>query len=226
MTALEIFFAAIAAVGTILGGVFIILKSALNNAKNEGKNHERLNNIEKHIENLPCDEHSKQINLLNSLKNTVESTNTMVVNINATVIAISKWICSMDVTMVDKLMGKASPYTITSIGQILLEKSLGKKIIDNNLHFLISEIAKKEPQTNLDIENYSLSVILSNLSSEMFNELKDFVYYQPEQIQITDPVSNEVVDIKISMQILMQLMSIYLRDKYIKDKENKEKVNE
>lgn len=49
----------------------------------------------------------------------------------------------------------------------------------------------------------------------MFVEIKQYLYYSPEIIKIKDPQNQEEKEIKLSLQIIIRLMGLYLRDKYL-----------
>lgn len=49
----------------------------------------------------------------------------------------------------------------------------------------------------------------------MFTDIKQFIYYSPDTIELLDPASNTNKAVKLSMQSIVKLMSIYLRDIYL-----------
>ena len=95
-----------------------------------------------------------------------------------------------------------------------------KKTIDNNIDFLIKELEDINPQTAYDVEEEALSYLLRNMGNEMFADIKKFLYYSPDTIQLKDPSSGEDKDVRLSMQSIIKLMSIYLRDLYLKKHSN------
>lgn len=177
------------------------------------KYHTKLEEIRDKVEKLPCDKHKDDIRdsgqRYNELQRIVSSTNDMVVEIN-------KWLMKFDNDMIDKLAKKASPLKMTPLGEVLFEKSSAKKTIDNNIDFLIKELEDINPQTAYDVEEEALSYLLRNMGNEMFADIKQFIYYSPDTIQLKDPSSGEDKDVRISMQSIIKLMSIYLRDLYLK----------
>lgn len=218
MTTIEIIGILITAIATILSGVWVIVDKVSNKTKNETEKEFRLQGVEKKINDLPCNDHSEHIKNISNIQQKVNS-------INEIVMVIGKWIMKTDNDMIDELAQKASPYTLTPVGKELLKISHGQEIISRNLSVLIDKIDEKEPKTALDVEDFAAGVLLENLSDEMFNDLKNYVYYEPETVKITDPETNEVVDIKISIPTLLHIMSIYLRDEYIKRRKDKIQVS-
>lgn len=181
------------------------------------KYHTKLEEIRDKVEKLPCDRHKDDIRdsgqRYNELQRIVSSTNDMVVEIN-------KWLMKFDNDMIDKLAKKASPLKMTPLGEVLFEESSAKKTIDNNIDFLIKELEDINPQTAYDVEEEALSYLLRNMGNEIFADIKQFLYYSPDTIQLKDPVSGEDKDVRLSMQSIIKLMSIYLRDLYLKKHSN------
>lgn len=181
------------------------------------KYHTKLEEVRDKVEKLPCDRHKDDIRdsgqRYNELQRIVSSTNDMVVEIN-------KWLMKFDNDMIDKLAKKASPLKMTPLGEVLFEKSSAKKTIDNNIDFLIKELEDINPQTAYDVEEEALSYLLRNMGNEIFTDIKQFLYYSPDTIQLKDPVSGEEKDVRLSMQSIIKLMSIYLRDLYLKKHHN------
>ena len=181
------------------------------------KYHAKLEETRNKVDSLPCDKHKDGIRdseqRYNELQRIVTSTNDMVVEIN-------KWLMKFDNDMIDKLAKKASPLKMTPLGEVLFEKSSAKKTIDNNIDFLIKELEDINPQTAYDVEEEALSYLLRNMGNEIFTDIKQFLYYSPDTIQLKDPVSGEDKDVRLSMQSIIKLMSIYLRDLYLKKHPN------
>ena len=120
-----------------------------------------------------------------------------------------------DNDMIDKLAKKASPLKMTPLGNVLFVKSSAKKTIDDNIDFLMEELEKINPTTAYDVEEEALGFLLRNMGHEMFTDIKQFIYYSPDTIELLDPASNTNKAVKLSMQSIVKLMSIYLRDIYL-----------
>lgn len=176
------------------------------------KYHALLESTRNKVDDLPCERHKEDIlksdNRYNSLEKIVSSTNDMVIEIN-------KWLMKFDNDMIDKLAKKGSPLKMTPVGKILFEQSYGKEAIDNNIEFLLEELEKINPKTAYDVEEESLGFLLKNVGHEMFEEIKKFIYYSPDVIIIKDPETEENNEVKITLQYIVKLMSIYLRDIYL-----------
>ncbi len=167
----------------------------------------KYNHVCKVVESLPCTERKQSIDSFSSVANTVDS-------INDQVTAISKWIMYIDGDMIEILSRKCSPRVMTQIGRSLFEQSGAKNVVDDNAETLIAELEKKNPLTPYDVENNALDVLLANLSDPMFNEVKNYIYYQPEEIEFHDE-NGDSRKVRLSLMILVNLMGLELRDRYL-----------
>lgn len=191
---------------------FVAIAIAAYTAWKISKYHTRLENTQDKVKDLPCDKHQENIqksnNLYQELQKTVTSTNDMVLE-------ISKWIMKFDNDMINNLAKKASPLKMTSIGKIVFEQSGAKRTIDENKDFLFNEIDAIHPSIAAAVEEESFSVLMRNIGHTMFGEVKQYLYYSPETIQVKNPDTGEEEDVKLSMQSILSLMSIYLREEYL-----------
>jgi len=121
----------------------------------------------------------------------------------------SAWIIKQDERMGVQFLGKRSPYSLKDAGIKLLELSGGKTAVDNNLSFFIDEIKKLNPLTAYDVEEISLRVLITNTGKSIFNSIKDFIYYSPEEIEIAGS------KYKIGLNVVLRVMSLHLRDAYL-----------
>ena len=97
-----------------------------------------------------------------------------------------------------------SPTRLTGIGEKVLDKSGGKEYIDNNLTSLIQEMENEKPNTALDVQNFSSSLLFQKIEEESFNKIKNFIYNNPEYEKV-----------HITMAVIINVMAIYLRDQYL-----------
>ena len=75
-------------------------------------------------------------------------------------------------------------------------------------------LEERNPQTPLDVEDNAYNVLMQNLSNPVFNPVKNYIYYQPERVTLKDEAGKDVT-VDISFLILIRLMSIDLRDRYL-----------
>ena len=164
--------------------------------------------LSKKVAELPCKENRQSIQEFHGMKSTL-------VSINDQVGEITKWIMHMDDGMIDTLARKCSPRQMTKMGMELFDISGAKSAIDENIDLFIGEIEEKEPKTPFDAENYALDVLIGKITTPIFNGIKNYIYYQPEIIKLKNE-NGEEEDVKISLNTLVRLMSIELRDRYLK----------
>ena len=175
--------------------------------------------VEKKVDNLPCDSHTEQLREIgasnHSIASSIDTLNDTISSTNDMVIEMSKWISKKDTKMVDVLIRKNSPYVITGVGYKLLKDSGGEKVVDDNLEFFFNEVDKMNPKTPYEVEDQSINSMIKNIGNVIFNPIKQFVYYSPEEIKIVDPDTQKDVTIGISTPSILNIMGIYLRDKYM-----------
>ena len=91
----------------------------------------------------------------------------------------------------------------------MLDVTCGRETIDENIDFFISEIEKYNPKTAYDVEKLSYDVLFKSTGLDIFNCIKNYLYFTSEEIQLAG------IKIKINLFIIIMAMSIYLRDKYL-----------
>ena len=162
----------------------------------------RFKKTEEKINNAPCYKCEDFYNNVSELKENVRD--------------IKEYIFKKDPKSAIGMFVKFSPLKLTEKGQLLLEKSGGQQCIDKNVDYFIDEISKLNPMVALDVENNALSVLHSNANKEFFNEIKNFVYNAPCPYIIKDNNGQKVEFTEmIDIYIIIRVMSIYLRDKFL-----------
>ncbi|GEM_PF-1754710 len=185
----------------------------------------KLNDTKNKVDKLPCNTHHNNISDINVKHNTliekIDSTNRIIedlrnisINKYEAIEELCAWVMKKDKAMIDVLK-KHSPLSMTKVGQIIFEKMPTQKLVDDNIDYLLEEVRKEDPQTAFDVEDISLKVMLRNISHPMYNDLKNYLYYSPETLSVFNPETNTEIEIEVSMTMAMQLMGIYLRDKYL-----------
>lgn len=155
--------------------------------------------IQSKIDNLPCNEHDTE---LVSAKNKLAE-------LDNSYCDIKWWIAKLDPEMIPVFLPKRSPRYISEAGNALLDKTCGRETIDENIDFFISEVEKYKPQTAYDVEEISLKIVLENSNKEIFNCIKNYVYFQPEVMEFAG------IKAKYDLFVIIRVMSVYLRDKYL-----------
>lgn len=166
------------------------------------------------IDSLPCPEHARSlvkhsdvIGEINSSLNRIDGQVDFLVRL-----ATSKPADSFAVSS-STFSEKKSPRKLNNNGNKLLAEVRGDEFLQENGRFFLDEIAKLEPKTALDVENYALSVLLANSERQEFNRLKNWVN-NASSLEITDG-SGSVSHKDISMEDVLFVLSIPLRDRYL-----------
>ncbi len=188
MGTVGIFCTVICAVGTVLGGVWLIICKVFKT----GKVAQRIDNMEediaairKSIENLPCGKHHEDITKIKT-------------------VLIEKHPKAYDVFSV-----KCSPRRLNELGEKLYGKVQGDEFIDKNKTALFDFIKQTRPLVALDVEQAANSACLSLVRTPAFNRLKDFVYNEPTW-KLQD---GSLYDITVND--LCFVIGLRLRDKYL-----------
>lgn len=109
---------------------------------------------------------------------------------------------------------KQSPRRLNKNGQDLFAEIDGDKFLTNNFEFFSTKLDVLDPKTALDVENLALAVLRASSNLDIFIPIKNWVYHAPaREIIGADgvPVRKEV-----SLDDIMFILSIPLRDKYLK----------
>lgn len=182
---------------------------------------EKLENISaqylKTVENLPCDSHKEKLDNISAQCSKIDE---VMLSMNDKLTEVCSWVMKKDRAMIkplSKVARKVSPLKLTSAGEILLRESGAKKAIDENIDFFMNELGKLSPKIAYDVEDYSLKVLLNNTGKDIFNCVKDFIYYSPSSIDIKEPDSEDKINIELSLSLILSIMSIYLRDRYFEN---------
>ncbi|MDR3194802.1 MAG: hypothetical protein LBT76_05880 [Tannerella sp.] len=157
------------------------------------------------IDLLPCERHGGEIEKIRGGFEAREE-------IKSVLLEVSKWIARLDNSMIDVFLKKSGPCRLTKAGNIMLEESGAKRIVDDHTDFLVRKIDGMDPKTPYDVEEYAMNVLLSHVGNSMFNELTDYVYYSPERKILN--VDGEDVEVRVFMPWILRSMSVYLRDRY------------
>ena len=123
---------------------------------------------------------------------------------------VKVWIMKKDKSMIETFSAKHSPRRLTEMGEKVLNESGGKRCIDENLNFFMSELEKNHPRTPYDVEEQSQNVVMRNTRLKIFDDIKRYLYETPEVVKTEDGEE------EISIFIIGHVMGIYLRDIYLK----------
>ncbi len=100
-----------------------------------------------------------------------------------------------------------SPIQLTEFGDKVLIGFGGKKYIDENLDSLIKVMENENFKSALDVQNFAQSTLFSQTQSNDFTPIKNFIFNNPKYITGEG-------QIELTLPLVLNLMSIYLRNKY------------
>ena len=152
--------------------------------------------LKKQVNDLPCSVHEGQFQKIMDKLET-----------------ISLAVVSIKPSTLNSLTVKQSPRQLNDYGKALFDDCNGAKFLRDNREFLLTEIEKRKPKTALDVEDLAGEILMLNLNSEIFNELKIWVYNSP-----TRKLKNqegEEVDHIVSMGDICIVLGLPLRDMYL-----------
>lgn len=154
-----------------------------------------LKDLTKEVEDLPCAKHDQTSQII------LEKLNT-----------ITTYLMTKDSKASFIFSQKASPRKLNAYGNRLFEECNGQKFLDRNKEELLESISAKNPNTALDVENLAVQVLISRLDSDIFNELKQWVYNSPTwKIEI----QGQPQDYTVTMNDICFVLSLPLRDMYL-----------
>lgn len=156
---------------------------------------ESVETVERKVNNLPCAAREEVNNKI------LEKLNT-----------ITTYLMTKDSKAAFIFSQKASPRKLNAYGNRLFEECNGQKFLDRNKEELLESISAKNPNTALDVENLAVQVLISRLDSDIFNELKQWVYNSPTwKIEI----QGQPQDYTVTMNDICFVLSLPLRDMYL-----------
>lgn len=185
----------------------------------------KLDRLSEGVSGLPCSDHTASISKNKETLSEIERKLERLDSMGDQLSAVSRWIMKLDPKSIDSLAPKFSPRRMTKAGLSLFEMSGARKALDDGADVFLEQLNERNPQTPLDVEDEAYNVIMQNLSSPVFNEVKNFIYYQPEKITLKND-AGEDIEVSISLLVLIRLMSIELRDRYLSAHPEIEEKNE
>lgn len=216
MTTIEILGTVIAAVATILGGVWWIVRQAQKLAINDY----RLNKVESDVSTLKSDVSTLKTDV-SILKNDVSLLKTDLAEVKADISGIKSVLIKKFPNAAEVFSMKKSPRVLNELGEKVFAQINGQKFLTENKEFFFSKIDERKPKTALDVETDANIVCSSYTDNDIFNDIKDFVYNAPSIMIPTDDGKEKRYD--ITLGDVCFILSIPLRDMYLKEVFDKNK---
>lgn len=180
------FFIAVVSGLVVVGGWLLVL----------GRKFQTLDDVKKKITNLEAVD--RKLDILDHVKNKVDSIEKFSQSAANAIVEIQTHLGSRGYNINQKLaITSASPTRLTDYGDQLMEESGFRKIMGEHRRFLIDLVKGKNPNTNYDIQEYSLQVLKDIIASnnEIFYPLKNYAYQKG-----------------LLLDIILQAAAIVLRD--------------
>ena len=178
--------------------ILSVLISLVSVSTKIGKYTEKIENTEKNLDSLSSD--------VKELRNKVQEQIAAISKIEGLITPLIN-----QSLQVDSVSKKNSPRMLNTLGNSLFEKMNGKQFLEENKNALYAYIDKSNPQTALDVELQAQSACVSMADSGAFNPIKVFVYNCPIQ---KDEAGQ---DFELTLGGAMFILSLPLRDMYLKD---------
>ena len=174
----------------------------------------KIDKLSESISVLPCSSHEKSISHHKDTLSEIGRKLERLYSMGDQLSAVSRWIMKLDPSSIDSLAPKFSPRRMTKVGVSLFEMSGAKKAVNEGAETFLKQLEERKPQTPLDVEDEAYNVLMQNLSNPLFNGIKNYIYYQPEKITLKNDDGKDI-EVSISLLVLIRLMSIELRDRYL-----------
>ena len=171
------------------------------------KYHSNLETTKEKVSTLPCAQHKGEID---ELKTFAKSFDSMADRFEE----VCKWIMRNDINAIDNIAPKHSPRKMNDIGLEVYAETGAKQVFEDNAAFFLEELTKKDPKTAYDVEEAAFEVLLANLQNPLYNPIKNYLYSGPSKVVKKDSSGNDL-EVELSMGLLLQLMSLELRDRYL-----------
>ena len=184
-------------ISLIIGGVlvFVVWKMAKFYYTRFKKTEDAVKDMSGRMDKLPCSKHDESFaQIMEDI--TVIRTFLMTKNPNSA-LAFSK---------------KQSPRVLNSAGESLYNDISGNEFLNEHKDFLYRCIDDKAPKTALDVEIAANEVLIENLDSEIFDDLKVWVYNSPSR-KLT--INGEDREYAVTMNDICFVLSLPLRDMYL-----------
>ncbi len=143
-------------------------------------------------------------NFLPKLDKTIDKLDATTQSLNKLIFYLDGKFDGMD----SKIFVVNSPIQLSDTGYKILEITGGKEFVDKNLDYLIGNLEKQKYKTALDVETNSGLTIYGMSDLDSFTKIKNYIFNNPIY-------KTSEYEIGLSLNLVIQIMGIYLRDKYL-----------
>jgi hypothetical protein len=143
---------------------------------------------------------------------------TSITNIATSFNSLIVYLKSKDGNMDTSLFVSRSPIQLSELGTRILNTTGGNNFIDSYLGELMKSMDAYNINTALDAQNFSPIVISSFTTKDSFKAIKDFIYKNPFYKEKNN--EGEELSVPLDISTVVNIMGIYLRDKYLEKHPN------
>ncbi|MDI9357789.1 MAG: hypothetical protein QM528_02450 [Phycisphaerales bacterium] len=151
--------------------------------------------------------HAKIETKLTAIESSLANLSSSLANLSASFNSLVAYLSGKDNTMNVSIFVSKSPMELTPIGTEILELTGGKKYIDTNLPYLISEMEKEIFKSGLDVEIFSKNLLIREINSDGFTPIKNYIFNNPVY-------KKDDITVSLNLDIVIQIIGIYLRNQY------------
>lgn len=236
MSTIEIICTIIGAVAVILGGVWFIIERS----RKRGVEMYKMEQLENKLNTMPCSVNTSaikdvnikvndidnKVNDLRKTENIVSDQGKLLNDIlhslrrnNEILSNISRWVMKMDVDMIEELVIdettlKYSPRQLTDFGKEIFNSVNGEEFLQKNKEIFFEVIKSRKPLTAFDVEELANWALVIKSDSEIFNEIKNYLYELPTQTRVKD---GKEYFYELKLNTVCRVLSIRLRDMYLEE---------
>jgi len=203
METVDIICTIIGTAGTVLVGIWWIIKREKKSAVNDY----RLDKLEDNLDQVIKDTSEVKSDLV-FVKSDLSFVKTDITSIKSI-------LSQNNPKLAASMTNKKSPRRLNDLGQNIFEQIEGEKLLNDNKDFFYSNIDRMNPKTAYDVEIAANYACIGYTDNDIFNDIKMYVYNAPS-IMVKDENNNEVSH-DLTLSDVCFTLSIPLRDMYLKD---------
>jgi hypothetical protein len=136
-----------------------------------------------------------------------KSVNSKLTNISTSIEKLFVFLNQQHTNFPTDLFVARSPIQLTDFGDQVLLAFGGKSYIDQNIDTLIKTMEGAEFKSALDVQNHAQSILFAQTQTDEFTHIKNFIFNNPK-------FSIGQSHVELTLPLVLNLMSIYLRNKY------------
>lgn len=190
----------------LLLAAFILIAATVVVTRRISKLISRFSHVEMACKEIP--EIKSNVHLSSALEYKIDQQTVTVQSLTTSIAQLITFLSTKHSDLSSALFRANSPIQLTETGIEVLEKSGGKKYLEDHLPDLISKMENEAFKSGLDVQNFALSLIMREFSSDDFVTIRNYIFQNPNF------TAADGQEIPLGATIVQQVISIMLRDKY------------